>query len=119
MASSPQGWRGHSGSVRHTPPASPAAVWLALCPSWGLCAHLVQPLPLEGHDHPQQDGDDPCEVDVADDLQRGGETTAPLGLPGLEGRGAGRQGTADGGVRVRVLANKLAVPHPLPSERPE
>lgn len=124
MVSSPQGSRGRSGSERHTPPASTAIVWLTLCPSWGLCAHLVQPLPLEGHDHPQQDGDDPCEVDVTDDLQGRGCTQghwgvrppAPLRMPGLgarglsvEGRGARLQGTADGGVRVGVLAYELAV----------
>ncbi|OBS78298.1 hypothetical protein A6R68_19308, partial [Neotoma lepida] len=34
-----------------------------------LCStHLVQPLPLEGHCHTQQDGDDAGEVDIADDL---------------------------------------------------
>lgn len=31
-------------------------------------AHLVQPLPLEGHCHSQQDGDDTREIDIADDL---------------------------------------------------
>lgn len=33
-------------------------------------SYLVAPLPLEGHGDSEQDGDDPREVDVADDLKQ-------------------------------------------------
>lgn len=34
-------------------------------------SYLVAPLPLERHGDPEQDGDDPREVDVANDLKEG------------------------------------------------
>lgn len=56
-------------SVRHAPcTPAPKAVWPTLPSAYGPRVHLAQPLPLEGHGHPQQDGDDPREIDVTDDL---------------------------------------------------
>lgn len=63
----------------HTPDPPPAGD--PLC-----SAHLVQPLPLEGHCHTQQDGDDASEVDVADDLGTCGARAEGEGGLGLRGR---------------------------------
>lgn len=72
------------GSEEHTPLPAPGL------PSR---AHLVQPLPLEGHGHSQQDGDDAREIDVADDLRGGREGGAHGETGRWADRALGRWGT--------------------------